>query len=97
MALREQLKRKSDENWEAACLCRAGTKWNAAASRYYYSLYNSVRYWADKQNLVKCNDRSIRDVHETMANIVGTNAGANAQELRGVMNDSKSKLDCGAL
>ena len=84
----ECLKTKSDENWQAAKLCRDNAFIHAATSRFYYALYQASRYWAAKRELVGLED-FLEDVHATMANIVGCNAGAYAREYRAVMNEMK--------
>lgn len=86
MLLREYLRRKSDENWEAALLCRNNKMLHAATSRFYYALYQASRYWADKGGIVDILAR-FPDVHATMANVVGKNAGNNARDFREVMNE----------
>jgi hypothetical protein len=83
--LREQLRLKSEENWEAGRLCRENNKPNAATSRYYYALYLSARYWADKRGVMRCADH-VPDVHATTAMVVANNAGPNARAFRGIMN-----------
>ena len=36
------LLQKSQENWEAASLCLSQGLWNAAASRFYYSVFQAI-------------------------------------------------------
>ena len=88
MNLRDYLKQKSDENWKAARLCRDGRMFQAAASRFYYALYQASRYWADKCGIVGIKE-TFPDVHATMANVVGNSAGSEARDCREVMNDLK--------
>ena len=86
---RDQFKQKSNENWKAAEVLRKDFK-NAAVNRYYYSLYQAIRYWADAKNVFHCSD-FVGDVHATVANIVGNNCGKNAREMRGIVNDMREQ------
>jgi len=86
MLQREQLALKSLENWTAAATCRTGGHRNAAASRFYYALYQAIRFWADKKGLLRCVEY-VPDVHATVASIVGKNGGDCARELREAVND----------
>src|SRR5262245_21683353 len=84
---RSYFRTKSQENWTAANRCLNDIPLpNAAATRFYYSLFQAARYWADKAGCVSIGDR-FDDVHATMANAVGNNAGPRGRELRSTMND----------
>lgn len=89
MLLREIVREKSDENWDAGRLCRDNSKFNAAISRFYYAVYLSTRYWADKKGLLACTDKGVRDIHATMVGIIGNNAGNDAKEFRAIVNNLK--------
>lgn len=40
---------KSIENWDAGCICLDHGKNNAAASRFYYSVFQAVLWWAERK------------------------------------------------
>jgi len=89
MNRREGLRSKSNENWQAARDCEDRLQFNAATSRYYYSLYEAARFWLDKEGTLQF-DVSIRDdLHVTIANIIGTQIAENGRKFREVLNELK--------
>jgi len=81
--IREVYRDKSSENWDAGRLCRKDGRVHAAASRFYYSLFQSAIYWCDKHGHLDCREYIPR--HDEVRQYVASNAGTQARELRQVM------------
>lgn len=44
-----RMKAKSSENWEAGYACLTAKRYNAAANRFYYSIFQAVLWYAQKR------------------------------------------------
>lgn len=66
---RDVLKQKSEENWVSGEICLSNELYNAAANRFYYSFYQAVRFWADRDDRIKCTE-SPRAIHEVCKNLL---------------------------
>ena len=73
MKMRPALIEKSDESWELANQLRTDGKFDAAANRYYYSLFQAVKAYAVKVGKMREDEkvsvhlavkRVIREEHE---------------------------------
>lgn len=63
---------KSEENWEAGRLCLEQGMTNAAASRFYYSLFRVVRHHAAKSGVLPYGRKhSKRSIHEYLVWLIG--------------------------
>lgn len=68
------MRNKSYENWEVGCDCLKQGRFNAAASRLYYGVFQAVLTYArEKKNYVH---QAGKTDHAAMANIVWTTGKA---------------------
>ena len=59
---------KSEENWNLAMDLCSGGKYNAAANRFYYSIFQVVKVYAIKKGKMKLEDR--KGVHGIAKDLV---------------------------
>lgn len=84
--LRDTFKARSAENWEAAVASQDNQRFNAAANRYYYAVYQAVVYWADQKKLVRC-DKSHAGFHQTLPELLAEHGGDSGKDFRDVFAD----------
>ncbi len=80
---REAFRERSAENWDAAVACQDRNRFNAAANRYYYAVYQAAVYWADKKRFVRCT-QSHAGFHQRLPELLVADGGSSGKDFRGV-------------
>lgn len=78
------IKDKSSESWEAGKLCRESGRYNSAANRFYYSLFQAARFWCHQNKHLDCR-KYVQYPHDRVRELVSSKAKSHGRELRDIL------------